>query len=540
MGSILRLLVSYFVALLFVFHAPRCDAAVGDCGQPVGADVATATDALFVLRTSVGLVACNRCTCDVDDSGSITASDALNVLRDAVGLPVASDCPACDPDGLTCPGVVQFALFAKIRGACATNDECAGFSVCDPSLGRCRTASENDIGWTGLSHNADTDDPVPARLFLDCVGPAPCGHCTIAGHDPSLHNCRCLDDNRQACFTVAGPDDEFCGGGQCVCYFGPPLPVSAGNTPTCVLNSLASQPSGEVDVDRGAGTIQIHFAEKVFLGLSLTQPCPLCVNDTTPADGVRDGSCAGGLNNGQDCDAQAYNSTFPPPTGALYSLDCFPVAGANITGPGLSIPIDLTTGRSELHAEVPCATDGPASELSCPCRVCSGDETRPCNRDADCAAAGAGTCSSNGVGAEALPNDCTTGQCDDVGGEQGVCAAGPGGSYCDLILRADGTGLISCATNDDCASENIGVDGGNCTRVEGRPCFLDPIVAQGFAHPLVPLAAGTFCSPPTLSETVNSVVGLPGPGRLTLQTAVSLFCKSDPHVHYAPGNGGCP
>lgn len=531
--------VSVLLSLCLLVPAARSSAEIGTCGMPLH-DPATAADAQFVLRAAVDLENCELCVCDVDDSGDTTTTDALTVLRSAVGLTVTLACPACESEDLECPSVAQFALFAKIRGACTSNTDCAAFSVCDTSIGRCRTGTEADVGWTGLSHDYDTDDPVPARVFLDCEGPAPCGDCVVTGHDPSLGNCRCADDNRQPCFTVAGPDEEFCGGGQCICNFGPPLPLSSGNTPVCVLNTLASQPDGDVNVDEGSGFINLHLAEKVYLGISNLQPCPLCVDDPTAADGQRGGTCVGGANDGQTCDAQAYNATFPPPTGALYSLDCFPLEDANITGAGLRIETRLTTGRDELHANVPCATEGPGSELLCPCRLCSDDTSIACNSDEECMAASAGTCSSNGSGSLTLPNACDTGQCEDVGGEEGLCVDGPDDLFCDMIVRPDGTGLIGCGTNVDCEAGSIGVDAGACTLVERRDCFLDPIVTEGVPSPFVPYVGGTFCSPPTTSASVNTIVGLPGPGRLQLQSAVTLFCESDPEATYTPGTGGCP
>lgn len=537
----LRLLTGFFATILLLGAVPSPRADTGDCGQPHSTGpVSTASDSWYVLRTAVGLSTCNRCVCDVNDSGDITSTDALIVLEDAVGLDVTYDCPPCDPEGLQCPGVAQFALFAKVRGICSSNSDCAAFSVCDPSIGRCRTASDSDAGWTGLGHNADTDDPVPARVTLSCEGPAPCGQCEITGHDPSLGNCRCADDNRKACFTVAGPDEASCGGAECVCNFGPPMPLSSGNTPVCVLNTLSAQPGGTVNVDQGSGIIEMHLAEKVFVGLSLLQPCPLCVGDTKPADGKRDGVCVGGLNDTQSCDAQAYNSTFPPPTGALLSLDCFPDPDANISGKGLPLSINLATERTELAAEVPCGSDGELAALKCPCRVCSGDPSIPCHVDSDCSAKEAGTCSSNGAGTQTLPNDCTTGVCKDIGNNQGECEEGPDDTFCDAIVRPDGGGLIGCGDNADCLPVNIGVDAGLCTLVQRRPCFLDPIVAQGAPHPYVPLAAGSYCSPATDSSSVNAVAGFPGPGRLTLQSAVSLYCKGDPTSTYTPGSGGCP
>ncbi|MFN2424828.1 MAG: sorbosone dehydrogenase family protein [Candidatus Binatia bacterium] len=65
------------------------------CGDPVGGQGVTAADALFVLRTSVGLQTCALCVCDVNDSGDATVADALAVLRVAVGQPVPFHCPDC-------------------------------------------------------------------------------------------------------------------------------------------------------------------------------------------------------------------------------------------------------------------------------------------------------------------------------------------------------------------------------------------------------------------------------------------------------------
>lgn len=69
-------------------HAPAFDA-------PLGPHVISASDALIVLRTAVGLEQCPDCVCDVNDSGAVSATDALIVLRFAIGQAVTLDCPAC-------------------------------------------------------------------------------------------------------------------------------------------------------------------------------------------------------------------------------------------------------------------------------------------------------------------------------------------------------------------------------------------------------------------------------------------------------------
>jgi hypothetical protein len=56
----------------------------------------TATDALEVLKSSVGLRMCPLCICDVNGSGSITVTDALQVLQRATGSPVDLNRPSCE------------------------------------------------------------------------------------------------------------------------------------------------------------------------------------------------------------------------------------------------------------------------------------------------------------------------------------------------------------------------------------------------------------------------------------------------------------
>jgi len=66
-----------------------CPAACADADQDGGV---TATDALAILRASVGLGVCTLCVCDADGNGTVTATDALLALRAAVGMPVALAC----------------------------------------------------------------------------------------------------------------------------------------------------------------------------------------------------------------------------------------------------------------------------------------------------------------------------------------------------------------------------------------------------------------------------------------------------------------
>jgi hypothetical protein len=65
------------------------------CGDFDGDGEVQISDALAVLRTSVGVLECAACVCDVDGSGSTSISDALIVLKISVGQGVATSCSAC-------------------------------------------------------------------------------------------------------------------------------------------------------------------------------------------------------------------------------------------------------------------------------------------------------------------------------------------------------------------------------------------------------------------------------------------------------------
>ena len=66
------------------------------CGDAVTDGSVTASDALAILRTAVGISFCLECRCDIDGSGTVTATDALTALRIAVGQPGQLLCPPCD------------------------------------------------------------------------------------------------------------------------------------------------------------------------------------------------------------------------------------------------------------------------------------------------------------------------------------------------------------------------------------------------------------------------------------------------------------
>lgn len=444
-----------------------------------------------------------------------------------------------------CPSSGELTVIAAVtEESCTTNVDCT-IGTCDPGLGACVTPSRLSSGWTGIAHGADVNNGVRTRANLLCPGPAPiCGQCSVLGLNAvDTDICRCDGDNRTICDEPFQADADDCGGALCNCYFGPPLPLSAGNTPACALNRFSADVTGTANVDTGLGRISTNLRTQVFLGINLITPCPYCTGDITVGDGVRDGTCVNGLNNGASCDSGALNLTFPAPGGDGHSLDCFPDPGKNVSGTGLKIDITQTSGTADsISVGLECGFP-PFVTYQCHCGICSGDpaKTTACVTNGDCSALGLGDCTDNGQG-NPLPNQCSNSGvgCLDTGNNIGACDMGPIDNFCDGVLRANAAGFIACNTNVDCEPGTIGIDAGACTLQTTRGCFLDTITAQGVADASQPVGAATFCIPPTSNGGINTVAGLPGPAKVVNQGSARTFCDSNPAIEYTPGVGGCP
>ena len=453
---------------------------------------------------------CNDdCTLSTCGDGTIEAGEQCETDGDCAGGEACSACCTCLDE--TCPDRMDLTVHA--------------------GTGQLSTATEIDLGFTGISHNRDHLDEARLTLLLCSAagsGPFACGASEVRGVDPAPGNCRCAGDNRTTCNEPYRFDLDDCGGTACVCYARPPEPGSHGNTPVCDLWRLDPEPAGSWDVDAGSGSLAVPTRWVRYLGDALSDPCPTCDGDDVANDGARNGTCRSGQNDGQPCDANAFDATFPAPGGGAYSYDCFPDAGKNLSGAGLRITPVMTTGSVSLAANVECGFP-PFLVKSCPCGVCTGDQQLPCSSDADCM--GFGTCSYRALG-DPLPNQCDgSGVCDDVGAEEGECAEGPDDKFCDAVTRANGEGFIACTNNSDCFATNIGIAAGNCTLEQRRRCFLDPIDATGASSPTDPLLVTTYCVPGTSSRGVDAVYGLPGPVREKSQTSVVLRCSGNGAVY---------
>jgi len=474
----------------------------------------------------------------------------------------------CDGDATTCPGLSDVCLTnctcapaqrrcgdgtveptfgeeCEVDGDCGAGEACTSSCTCMDSQcpdtlvwtrfadeGVMSTATDHDSGWTGVAHN--NVEPDEGRLIfrlgdVSGAGPAACGTATVVGVDPASRLCRCRDDNRQLCDEPGGPDIDDCGGGDCVCYLENPNPSVSGNVPTCSLTQIVGAVTGTWDTDAGAGDISFDVEQTTSLSALLLTPCATCDGDVTINDGVRDGTCGGGANDGQSCDAQSNDGTFPAPGGGSYSLDCFP--GGPIVVSGLFTPLSFTTGARNLDVAVPCGIGG--ADL-CHCGRCDADEGIPCRANADCVSVG-GACGPVSV-TSPQPNDCNDGTCTDIGDGQGECLADPE-TYCDGLLRISGRGLIGCNTNADCEAGALGIDAGDCLHVENKSCFPNSVSVSGTPDPTSPIVVSAECIAPSANNpAANVVAGYPGPGFRKMDVGAELRCAGDPGSTYP----GCP
>lgn len=401
----------------------------------------------------------------VDAGGKTLVSEFLNLTTTTT---TTTTIPVGDPQ---CPGTAELLLLARDTDQpCTDNADCTLPRTCDALLGHCVSATEEDRGWMGLGHESDTNDGVRLGLKLSCAGPAgpTCGSCDIVGFDPTAGNCRCADDPRQVCDNPFNPHSSDCpDNGACDCYAGPPIPLTTGGTPFCVVQQLAGHPGGTIDVDTGDITLEASLRARVFLGNLTTDPCPTCGGtcsnnpaatcqrdadcpdgtctlDPIAGDGVRGGTCVNGPSDGLSCDVMATNASLPAfPAieggggGGGYSLDCMPFVGKNVSGFGLEIDLSQSTGSSSLGASVSC--QGPGAALDCPCLLCNVDPTLPCTEDADCGSLRG--CSSNATYQCSSNSDCAS-------ADVGVCLPS--------IQRCSGWTARSCSVDSDCENVALG------------------------------------------------------------------------------------
>lgn len=325
------------------------------------------------------------------------------------------------------------------------NGEGAALSVTVTSL----AGSDLDTGWTGIAHNSVSIREASITTDLNCTG----NDCNVDG--------AALVD------TV----------------FGAPLPLSSGGVSSCVVNEFREAVTGTYNCGTGCSESAVKLRSRVFLVLDADKPCPPCVGDATPNDGVKGGTCDGGKTPGAACDVGGIsdlfqNSAGAPPDAGRTSNDCQP----NGSPVGiLSIDLNpLTTGTVSVDASVNCL-QGSAAPGSC---YCPG---------------------------QVQPNACTP---DGVCPASGLCEQSPPIGQCSG-QKFRGCDLTNGSTAD---CEDIFPGAGTCENTL-RPCFGSTITRTGQCGTEQGVLAAIFCIPATTAQAINTVAGLPGPGAVTLPSA---------------------
>jgi hypothetical protein len=534
--------------------------AAAKCGKTVGKVLRKRIDTIGKVRRECQYDSDKASTglgyfCSTFDDGRIAENfaDFSEAVIDACGevpleeLAVLGGCGQTAAQIIQCAGTISTVLggglVAEAYELPATCN--LGFALLrvNAGLGEKRTATRFELGYNGLGQGVDLLDGFFLGTNLDCDDD--CVDCDITLNPLKalpLSNCRCESDPTIHCDTVDGADADDCGGGACVCLFGPSLPLSTDGVPVCVTNEF-TEVYGTADGGTGVSTTTIENRAKVHLGISEIRPCPVCESDTAANDGMRGGTCDGGSRDGLSCDQNSNSPDFGP-----LSYDCPPLAAANISGTGLNLTFALTS------VEAPqIGTDLMDGGNEVYCLQCSGDPSVGCSSDAQCASLGLGSCSVNS-GPTAKANACDDGVCTASGPYAGgTCEANDPDSYCEGLTRGDGSGLLTCSNNADCDafdSSCPGGDCGNCTLLQERACFPDPLGARGTDALPAAVPAGsvygaelvsTLCVPATGNASIDTSVGLPGPTRLLIDFDILGRCGLNPTLSFElPGGSNCP
>ena len=468
-GALSAFLFLFLLTGLVGLSVTPSEAAQCDCAQPLtDGDNPTASDCLNILRLAVGIagVTCGPCdaaVCQPNGGPNTTATDALRCLRTAVGAGGTLSCPTGAPEGELTGFEWSFKDGAKIVfGPVQYDVPLSPHAVLQfDVLSRCES------GGQICSSDADCAAADPCTPTCDGTG-----ECEVLPN-PALN--RCAENMNVVCSS----DEDCPEADTCLRYFATPIPVYH-PAPICAIASVSDIQPGTINVDTGETDIPLNLQFRVWLGAELDS-CPFCgsmVEDLAIGD---TSTCLGGIRDGMPCTVQGKY-----PGIATTSFDCPPTPTANITGSGIPIPLNLTTGSIEKVANLSCrgsldtttrgfCVDGqgivdgnPSCSTNADCMRCSDDLAVPCASNSDC-------------GAECL-----------AAPDQPITC----GLYCHCgTCSQDHT--IPCASDEECGGEN----------------FCDTSRTQPERNATVP----NVCS--------DSICGVTGPGECSESTTPQNVCS---------------
>ena len=335
-----------------------------------------------------------------------------------------------------------------------------------------------DFGSTGIVHDSPLSDGLSFTLGLACpAAPAGgCGTCAVTGvRDAAaeVDHRRCADATDVTCTRL-----EECPGSRCDRFFSPPLPLSAGGAPACVVDRLAEPITGSFTPATGELDTRLRVEWIFHQAIALERPCPVCSGGALGAAGT----CVGGPRDGASCTVHATNALL-----GNTSFDCPPPPSLQLSN--VPMALDLTTGTRRLEAT----------------EICTGDSA-------------SGRCYCAG---QVAPNDCTTGRCDPGSDSDGVCAGGPTDRLCVREPFRPCAEDSHCPAPGDVCSTRVR----ECSGVtDGDGTIAAPLEASGTASPSTPVLVGLFCVPLSSAAVQNQALGMPGPTRLRVP---AILCTGE-------------
>ena len=174
------------------------------------------------------------------------------------------------------------------------------------------------MGWTGISHNQGIVEG--SQIFI------------------CLQDC---DLSTNPICTGTGPTGK---GTINDTTFGPPLPLSTGGVPVCVINEYRGDVTlVSANLSTGDIVLNVPLTSKVHQGATVTVPCPICNGDATVGASGTYVNC--GPNNttctqGAACTVDGLSGL------GNTSTVCLPNPGNNIGN--LKINLNTTSGTSTL------------------------------------------------------------------------------------------------------------------------------------------------------------------------------------------------
>lgn len=212
----------------------------GDCGKAGSSSGSnlSSSDALAILKGSVGTADCVPFICDMNNDGSVLAGDALTALRTAVGTLTYSDvdnCPTtCPSDVCTCTAATLIQRLKDLGTKNAGEGQRLASGVgallrCPPSTTISLTDS-NGATNTDSWDDADTDIEQNS-LWISALGATNSKNVTLelgpTCDQRCLGQCQCTTNSNCA-------SGKSCSGGLCTCATNADCPGSSCASGLCV------------------------------------------------------------------------------------------------------------------------------------------------------------------------------------------------------------------------------------------------------------------------------------------------------------------